>query len=81
MSRVLTIVERHVPDAGRAAYLTGVESRRQQAAANHAHFWVFEHDDEPGRFVEFTEGGAASDIAAVHDGVLPAPLWRAVQGD
>ena len=80
MARVLTMVERRVPADGRAAYLRDVDTRRHAAAAARVHFWVFEHDDEPGRFVEFTEAGSADDVAALHDGALPAPLWREVQG-
>jgi hypothetical protein len=80
MARVLTIVERRVPATERESYFAALESRRRSAAARRAHFWIFEHADEAGRFVEFTEGADANDIAAVHDGELPAPLWREVQG-
>jgi len=77
---VLAFVERRIALGEREAYLEGVNARRQVASAARAHFWVFEHDDEPGRFVEFTEAGSATDVATVHDGVLPAPLWREVPG-
>jgi hypothetical protein len=80
MARVLTIVERRVPATEREAYFAALDSRRRAAAERHAHFWIFEHSDEAGRFVEFTEGADANDIAAVHDGELPAPFWREVQG-
>jgi hypothetical protein len=80
MTRSLTIVERTVPAADRAAYLISLATRRAAAARVDAHFWVFEHSDEPGRYVEFTEGAGANEIATVHDGELPAPLWREVQG-
>jgi hypothetical protein len=80
MARVLTMVERLVVAAEREAYLAALAPRRAAAARVQAHFWVFEHSDEPGRFVEFTEGAGANEIASVHDGELPAPLWREVQG-
>lgn len=80
MARVLTMCERQVSTTERAAYLESLTLRRAAAAAAHVHFWVFEHSDEPGRFVEFTEAGAVDDIAAAHDGELPAPVWREVQG-
>ncbi len=80
MARMLTIVERRVATAERDAYLAALEPRRRAAAAINAHFWIFEHADEVGHFVEFTEGADANAIASVHDGELPAPVWREVQG-
>jgi hypothetical protein len=73
-------VERRVSTDERAAYLAGLAPRRLEAAAVRAHFWVFEHHEEPGRFVEFTEAGSVAEIASVHDGEVPAPYWREVQG-
>jgi hypothetical protein len=55
MSRALTIVERVIADAERAAYLAALPLRKQQAASVPAHFWVFEHATDRGRFIEFTE--------------------------
>ncbi len=79
-ARVLTMVERRVALAERTDYLAGLASTRAAASAVHAHFWVFERDDEPGHFVEFTEAADATLVASTHGGVLPAPLWREVQG-
>ena len=78
--RVLTMVERQVTSEQRSEYLAGLATMRAAASAVQAHFWVFEREHEPGRFVEFTEAGDASDVASTHGGVLPAPLWREVQG-
>ena len=64
MARSLHIVERVVPDDGRAAYLAQLARRRQQAAAVQAHFWAFEHAGEAGRFVEFTEAPSEEALAA-----------------
>lgn len=80
-ARVLTMVERRVSANDRADFLSTVAARRHAAQGAHAHFWVFEHLDEPGRFVEFTEAADATAVASVHDGALPAPLWREVLGD
>lgn len=80
MARVLTMVERWVSSNERDAYLATVAQRARAAAADHAHFWVFEHTDESGHFVEFTEGADANSIAAVHHGEMPGPLWRAIEG-
>ena len=78
MARALTMVERHVPAGERMQYLQRLAEKRVAAKHARVHFWVFEHDGESGRFVEFTEGASATDIAAAHDGELPAPLWREV---
>lgn len=78
--RVLAIAEHRVAPEGRDAFLAAVAMRRLAAAAAGAHVWIFEHLDEPGRFVEFTEAANAANVAVVHGGKLPAPLWREVQG-
>ena len=80
MPRTLTIVERRVPDAERADYLAALPLRKQRAAAVPAHFWVFEHATERGRFVEFTEAAGDDRIAAVHGIDMTAASWREVQG-
>ncbi len=79
--RMLTMVERRVTPSERAAFLGALAARRGAARMRRANLWVFEHTDEPGRFIEFTEAADALDVAAVHEGALPAPLWREVQGD
>lgn len=38
MARALTIVERQVPDAERAAYFAALPQRKQRASAVPAHF-------------------------------------------
>lgn len=80
MTRTLTIVERRVSDEERADYLAALSRRKQRAAAVPAHFWVFEHADERGRFVEFTEAAGEQQIAALHERDMPADIWREVQG-
>lgn len=80
MARVLAMRECVVASADREAYLASLVNRRARAASVPAHFWVFEHATEPGRFVEFTEAASDEAIAAVHEvGPMPA-LWREVQG-
>lgn len=80
MTRTLTIVERRVSDEERADYLAALSRRKQRAAAVPAHFWVFEHADDRGRFVEFTEAAGEEQIAALHERDMPADIWREVQG-
>jgi len=75
------MVEARVAPTKRDAYFANLASRRAQARTIGAHVWAFEQIDEPGVFVEFTEAASATDVAAVHGGQLPSPLWREVQGD
>ncbi len=76
---MLAMIERRVPSEQRSAYLAALATTRAAASAAHSHFWVFEHEQEPGRFVEFTEAADAASIAATHGDGPPAPLWREVQ--
>ncbi len=80
MARVLAMQERVVAPADRGAYLASLGRRRARAAAVPAHFWVFEHATESGRFVEFTEAASDDAIAAARDDGQTPGLWREVQG-
>ncbi len=80
MSRVLSMAERRVDATEREAYLATLTTRRAAAAAAQAHFWVFEHADDGGRFVEFTEAASDGAIVAARGHDAPVALWREVQG-
>lgn len=80
MARALTMHEQRVATADRAAYFAALADRRQRAAAVQAHFWVFEHAGDPGRFVEFTEAASEEILAAVSGNVETLGVWREVQG-
>ncbi|MES2522361.1 MAG: hypothetical protein V4617_06675 [Gemmatimonadota bacterium] len=84
MARLLVFAERRVDLEARPAYLADVRARQATAAASGAHFWVFEHAGESGRFVEFTEGGSEEAVRLVAgtsgDDHAPLALWREVQG-
>lgn len=84
MARMLAVAERRIDAAARTDYLTSIGARRQSAAATGVHFWVFEHADESGRFIEFVEGASEHDVRSVAEGddVMRAALsiWREVQG-
>lgn len=80
MARVLAMQERMVPSPEREAYLASLVNRRARAAAVPAHFWVFEHATESGRFVEFTEAANEEAIAAASDDGNATGCWREVQG-
>jgi hypothetical protein len=77
VSRHLTMVDRQVPAAERSAYLTGLAARRAVATAQGQHFWVFECEGEPGRFLEFAEGPDAVRLPDLLSGPS-GPMWREV---
>jgi len=80
MARTLSIVECRIRDDERADYLAALPARAARAAAASAHFWVFEHASERGRFVEFTEAGDAQRLAELVGNDAPADFWREVRG-
>ncbi len=80
MSRVLSMNERRVEAVEREAYLAALPVRRAAASAVHAHFWVFEHATEHGRFVEFTEAASDDVLRAAHGHDAPTDSWREVEG-
>ncbi len=80
MPRVLAMSERRIGAVDRDQYLASLAQRRTAAVNARAHFWVFEHETESGRFVEFTEAGGDVDVAAALGHGAPASLWREVQG-
>lgn len=80
MARVLSMQEQRIATADRAAYLAALPERRQRAAAVQAHFWVFEHAGDPGRFVEFTEAASEGMLATASGSDATPDVWREVQG-
>lgn len=80
MPRALHMQERHIAEPVRAAYLASLEARRTHAVSVRAHFWVFEHATEPGRFVEFTEAASADDLATLVGTDAAQNSWRELQG-
>jgi hypothetical protein len=79
MPRVLTLHERVVGDAERAEYLAAMRARRDRANAAHAHFWVFEHESDQGRFVEFIEAADGNAVRAAGVEPVTAALWHEVE--
>jgi hypothetical protein len=81
---MLAVAERRVDAAAIADYLTAVPARRNAAASFGVHFWVFEHTEDRGRFIEFVEGASEGDVRAAAAGselsVDSLTLWREVQG-
>jgi hypothetical protein len=80
MPRTLAMHEVRVTDAERGDYLAGLPARTARAEAIRAHFWVFEHVSDRGRFIEFTEAASAQEIAAARGVDTATDCWREVQG-
>lgn len=70
MTRCLVMSERVVSQSDRAAYLLSLAVRRESAATASAHFWVFEDENVPGRFLEFVEAASAEVLARAVDATL-----------
>lgn len=80
MSRLLAMVECRIEESMRQAYLAGLDARKAKASASGAHFWVFEHAGQPGRFIEFTEAGSEAVVRATTGTEPSQGLWREVKG-
>ena len=81
MPRALHMQECRVQDTARAAYLATVAHRRTLAASLQAHFWVFEHAGESGRFLEFTEAKREEDLVALVGPEAAVDRWGEIQGE
>ena len=79
MARTLSMQERRISMAERADYLAALSARSHSAAAAQAHFWVFEHAGEPGRFLEFTEAADAAVLAQLLGKAEVPDHWREVR--
>ena len=80
MARLLAMVECRIEPSMRHEYLAALDARKADAVASGAHFWVFEHAGEPGRFLEFTEAGSEAAMRAVIGNEGAPDLWREVKG-
>ncbi len=80
MARVLAMTECRIDPSVRHEYLAGIPARVQAAALAGAHFWVFEHAGQGGRFLEFTEGGSDDIVRAASGAESSSGLWREVKG-
>lgn len=80
MERLLAMAECRIEESMRQAYLAGLDARKSDASASGAHFWVFEHAGEPGRFLEFTEAGSEAALRAASGNTGAHGFWREVKG-
>lgn len=78
-ARTLLVTERTVAPESRARHVELLTTRRAQCAAVGAHFWAFEHDTEPGRFLEFVESREAAVLDALVLDESRSTRWRSVE--
>lgn len=72
--------ERVVAPAERERYLAGLRAARARCEALGVHFWAFEHERDPERFVEFAEAKSSQLLdAAALDEAPPAGRWRSLE--
>lgn len=78
-ARTLLVTERTVAPESRARHLELLTARRAQCTTVGAHFWAFEHESDPGRYLEFVEtrDGAVLDALALDD--AGSTRWRSVE--
>ncbi len=78
-SRTLLVTERRITALERAEYMSGLVRKRAKCARAGVQFWVFEHDQESHRFLEFVEAKDSLLLDALELDVPPATRWRAVE--
>lgn len=78
-ARTLLVTERTVAPESRARHVELLAARRAHCTAVGAHFWAFEHDTQPGRYLEFVEtrDGAVLDALALDES--GSTRWRSVE--
>jgi hypothetical protein len=78
-ARTLLVTERVVAPESRARHVESLATRRAHCAAVGAHFWAFEHDTEPGRYLEFVETRHVDVLDALALDESGSTRWRAVE--
>ncbi len=78
-ARTLLVTERVVAPESRARYVDSLAGLRDRCVAAGVQFWAFEHDSEPGRFLEFAEARQASLLDALEDYGSTGARWRSVE--
>jgi len=78
-ARTLLVTERTVALESRARHLELLAARRARCAAAGAHFWAFEHDREPGRYLEFVETRRDTVLDELALDESGSTRWRSVE--
>jgi len=78
-ARTLLVTERTVAPDGRARHVEALVARRDQCLAAGAQFWAFEHESEPGRYLEFVEVRRSEQLDALALDDAGSTRWRSVE--
>lgn len=84
MARVLTVQRTIAPRSDRVKYLERLRAKKVYYESHGCRFWVFEEAGLSGAFLEFTEAGDATTLAAAHAGAPeaildPSRIYREVE--
>lgn len=77
--RTLLVAERDVPVSERGQYLAALRETQLRCDAVGVHFWVFEHEHDHSRFLEFAEAKDATKLDALHLDTVRATRWHSVE--
>lgn len=77
--RTLLVTERSVPSAERAGYVNELRSTKARCAEAGAQFWVFEHEHDTERYIEFVETKDASALDGLGLDTSVSSRWHAVE--
>ncbi len=78
-ARTLLVTERVVAPESRARYVESLSGLRDRCVASGVQFWAFEHETEPGRFLEFAEAKHPALLDALETDGSTGARWRSVE--
>jgi len=77
--RTLLMAERVVPASDRAQYVVALRETQARCEAAGVHFWVFEHERDHSRYLEFVETKDAATLDALGLDSASTSRWHAVE--
>ena len=77
--RTLLVAERVVPSREREQYVAALRETQSRCELAGVHFWAFEHERDPSRFLEFAEAKDATVLDAVALDSASTSRWYAVE--
>ncbi len=77
--RVLLVTERTVSAPERTGYLAALRDTKARCADAGVQFWVFTHEQDDTRFLEFAETKDGARLASLGLDTPPAERWHALE--
>ncbi len=77
--RTLLVTERTVQHAEREGYVQSMRETQQRCANAGVHFWIFEHENDNTRFLEFAEAKADARFETLGVRQPTTTEWHAVE--